>query len=81
MALRGYAQAAAIGRTGIATLTQVPTLNAHGALLGLHDTYRAATMVDPAPAPNGNGDNHMDDYLRKRMLVRYHPDNDTACEP
>ena len=60
MTLPGYAQAAAIGRTGIAvgTLTQVPTLNAHGALLGLHDTYRAATMVDPAPAPNGNGDNH-----------------------
>jgi hypothetical protein len=60
MTLPGYAQAAAIGRTGIAvgTLTQVPTLNAHGALLGLHDTHRAASMVDPAPAPNGNGDNH-----------------------
>jgi len=30
---------------------------------------RAATTADPAPAPNGNGDNHMDDYLRKRMLA------------
>jgi hypothetical protein len=44
-------------------------LNARGALLGLHDTYRAAITADPAPAPNGNGDNHMDDHLRKRMLA------------
>jgi hypothetical protein len=31
---------------------------------------RAATTAHPATtAPNRNGDNHMDDYLRKRMLA------------
>jgi DNA-binding GntR family transcriptional regulator len=44
-------------------------LNAHGALLRLHDAYRAATTADTAPALTPNGDTQMDDYLRKRMLA------------
>ena len=44
-------------------------LNACGALLRLHDAYRAATTADRALAVKSNGDTHMDDYLRKRMLA------------
>ncbi len=44
-------------------------LNARGALLRLHDAYRAATTAGTAPALTSNGDTHMDDYLRKRMLA------------
>jgi Bacterial regulatory proteins, gntR family/Helix-turn-helix domain len=44
-------------------------LDARGALLRLHDAYRAATTAYRAPAPRPNGDTHMDDYLRKRMLA------------
>jgi hypothetical protein len=38
-------------------------------LLRLHDAYRAATTAEPAPALKPDGDNHTDDYLRKRMLA------------
>ena len=44
-------------------------LDAHGALLRLHDAYRAATTADPAPTLKSNGDAPMNDYLRKRMLA------------
>jgi len=44
-------------------------LSAHSALLRLHDDYRAATTPGPARALQSNGDTHMDDYLRKRMLA------------
>ena len=43
-------------------------LNARGALLRLHDAYRAATTAGTAPALSST-DTQMDDYLRKRMLA------------
>jgi DNA-binding GntR family transcriptional regulator len=44
-------------------------LSAHGALLRLHDDYRAATTAATAPALRPYGEPQMDDYLRKRMLA------------